>query len=97
MFIRIIIFLTFFSPLFISKNSYSHTQSVKIEKRNGYFCYDGDTCNARLLGVPKTIQQIKVRINGIDTPEIKGKCEKEKLLAIEDLKDKVRANGKAAH
>ena len=56
---------------------------VKIEKRNGYFCYDGDTCNARLLGVPKTIQQIKVRINGIDTPEIKGKCEKEKLLAIE--------------
>ena len=83
MFIRIIIFITFFSPLYVSKNSYSHTQSVKIEKRNGYFCYDGDTCNARLLGVPKTIQQIKVRINGIDTPEIKGKCEKEKLLAIE--------------
>ena len=36
-----------------------------------------------MLGVPDTLKKIKIRINGIDTPEIKGKCEREKKLALE--------------
>ena len=66
----------------IHTSALSHTQSIKIEKRNGYFCYDGDTCNALMLGVPDSIKKIKVRIRGIDTPEMKGKCENEKKLAL---------------
>ena len=62
---------------------FSHTQNIIIEKRNGEYCYDGDTCNAKMLGVPDTLKKIKIRINGIDTPEIKGKCEREKKLALE--------------
>ena len=35
-----------------------------------------------MLGVPDSIKKIKVRIRGIDTPEIKGKCENERKLAL---------------
>lgn len=45
-------------------------------------CYDGDTCTVSLPGVhPLFGERIDVRIAGIDTPEIKGKCEHEKALA----------------
>ena len=57
--------------LLITSDALSHTQSIKIEKRNGYFCYDGDTCNAIMLGVPDSIKKIKVRIRGIDTLKLK--------------------------
>jgi len=46
--------------------------------------YDGDTFRANLKGYPDIIgKRIPVRINGIDAPEIKGKCYKEKALARE--------------
>ena len=64
-------------------DAFSHTQNIIIEKRNGEYCYDGDTCNAKMLGVPDSLKKIKIRINGIDTPEIKGECEEEKKLALE--------------
>ena len=46
-------------------------------------CYDGDTCTVSL---PESIpalfgDHITVRLTGIDTPEIKGMCEQEKVLA----------------
>ncbi len=45
-------------------------------------CYDGDTCTVSLPGVHRLFgDHISVRIAGIDTPEIKGKCEQEKALA----------------
>ena len=45
-------------------------------------CYDGDTCMISLPGVhPLFGDHILVRLAGIDTPEIKGKCEQETLLA----------------
>ena len=75
------VFLLFF--LFTSQDVFPHTQNIILEKRNGEYCYDGDTCNAKMLGVPDTLKKIKIRINGIDTPEIKGKCEREKKLALE--------------
>ena len=46
--------------------------------------YDGDTINiATKLPYPNSpIYRFSVRLNGIDSPEIKGKTEKEKELAI---------------
>jgi len=54
-------------------------------------CYDADTCRVNL---PRSAfnddwayelfgHNIPIRVEGIDTPEIKGKCEKEKNLAKE--------------
>ena len=44
--------------------------------------YDGDTVRFNLPGYPPIVgNDIRVRVNGIDTPEIKGKCEKEKYEA----------------
>ena len=45
-------------------------------------CYDGDTCTFTIRGVhPLLGEKIGVRLAGIDTPEIKGKCGREKDLA----------------
>ena len=44
--------------------------------------YDGDTIRFNLPDYPPIVgNDIRVRVNGIDTPEIKGKCEKEKYDA----------------
>jgi len=60
-------------------------------------CYDGDTCRVDLP--PSAFNDdwayqlfghnIPIRIEGIDTPEIRGKCQKEKDLAYE-ARDLVR-------
>ena len=45
--------------------------------------YDGDTFRANIPDYPPIIgQHIGIRINGVDTPEIRGKCEQEKVLAM---------------
>ena len=44
--------------------------------------YDGDTVTFNLPGLHPIIgEKISIRVNGIDTPEIRGKCEKEKYNA----------------
>lgn len=44
--------------------------------------YDGDTFRVDIAGYPAVIgNNIPIRINGVDTPEIRGKCDSEKLLA----------------
>ena len=44
--------------------------------------YDVDTITFNLPGLHPIIgEKISIRVNGIDTPEIKGKCEKEKYDA----------------
>ena len=44
--------------------------------------YDGDTITFNLPGLhPIISEKISIRVNGIDTPEIKRKCEKEKYDA----------------
>ena len=46
------------------------------------FLDDGDTITFNLPGLHPIIdEKISIRVNGIDTPEIKGKCEKEKYDA----------------
>lgn len=44
--------------------------------------YDGDTFRANIKGYPAIVgEHMSIRINGIDTPELRGKCEAEKQLA----------------
>ena len=44
--------------------------------------YDGDTITVTLPGLHPLIgEKISIRVNGIDTPEIRGKCTQEKFLA----------------
>ena len=60
--------------------------------------YDGDTFVSELHGVPEPLNKVSVRIRGIDTPELRGKCSSEveaaikskrQLIAILDSNDTV--------
>jgi len=58
--------------------SYSPFESVLYHR-----CYDGDTCTFSMQALHPLIgEKINVRIRGIDTPEIRGKCQAEKDKAI---------------
>lgn len=49
--------------------------------------YDGDTFRADIKDYPPIVgDRMSIRVLGIDTPEMRGKCEKEKLLAREAKK-----------
>jgi len=62
-----------------SKKTYGNFHDIQYIKN-----YDGDTITVNLFGVHPLIgKEISVRLFGIDTPEIKGKCYKEKRLAVE--------------
>jgi len=56
-------------------------EDVKISKVISI--YDGDTLRVNIDSFPDIIgKNIRIRIKGIDAPEIKGKCQKEIDLAI---------------
>jgi micrococcal nuclease len=75
--------LAFFIFPFLFLPPYSHAKSFggyegAVYVRN----YDGDTITFNLPGLHPIIgEKISIRVNGIDTPEIRGKCEKEKYDA----------------
>jgi len=55
------------------------SSDIKIRKQNDLYCYDGDTCYVTYKG-----KNDKVRLLGLDTPEIsKPKCEQEYALGID--------------
>jgi endonuclease YncB( thermonuclease family) len=44
--------------------------------------YDGDTFRVNIKDYPSIIgNKMSIRLNGVDTPEMRGKCTKEKKLA----------------
>jgi len=46
--------------------------------------YDGDTVTFNIPNIhPVLGEKVSIRVRGIDTPEIRGKCQKEKDLAYE--------------
>ncbi len=55
---------------------------VEMREYRDKLCYDGDTCYVTMPALPKTLSKMTVRILGIDTPELRGKCAKEKELAM---------------
>ena len=45
-------------------------------------CYDGDTCTFNIENLPDVFgYKLPVRLTGLDTPEMKGRCLKEKQTA----------------
>jgi len=67
----------------------SYTSCIAADKNYGTFTgvtvlsnYDGDTLTVNIPGVPDIIgDAMSIRVAGIDTPEMRGKCDKEKMLA----------------
>ena len=54
--------------------------------------YDGDTFRANIKDFPAVIgESMSIRINGIDTPELRGKYDKEKQLAKQFTVERLRA------
>jgi len=45
--------------------------------------YDGDTFRAKVAIWPGLVQTILIRVRGVNTPEIRGKCAEEKVMAKE--------------
>ena len=46
--------------------------------------YDGDTFRVDINSLPPIVgKNIPIRVNGVDTPEIRGKCQYENNLALE--------------
>ena len=45
--------------------------------------YDGDTFRVNIDSLPPIVgKNIRIRVNGVDTPEVRGKCQYEKNLAL---------------
>lgn len=44
---------------------------------------DGDTLRAEIPALPDHLRKVSIRVLGIDTPEIHGKCDLEKSRALE--------------
>jgi len=73
-----IIFFSLNSLLIFTTFAY---EDVKISKVISV--YDGDTIRVNIDSFPDIIgENIRIRLKGIDAPEIKGKCQKEIDLAI---------------
>jgi endonuclease YncB( thermonuclease family) len=73
-----------FFLLYLSLANAQAQTSFEFDRVVYHTCYDGDTCMVSLPGVlPFFGDHILIRLDGIDTPEIKGKCERESLLARE--------------
>ena len=68
-----------FALFFLVNKAYSHSEIV-IDKV--YSVYDGDTITIIVNDWPPLFRKMSIRINGIDTPEMRGKCDEEKALAV---------------
>ena len=77
--------------LFISLNSTAKPQYGTVIVSKVISVYDGDTFRVNIDSLPPIVgKNIPIRVNGVDTPEIRGKCQYEKNLALE-ARDFVRA------
>jgi micrococcal nuclease len=78
--VKIFALLVFY---FLQMPSYSFAKSFGNYEGAVYIRnYDGDTITFNLPGLHPIIgEKISIRVNGIDTPEIWGNCEKEKYDA----------------
>ena len=63
--------------------------SIELREYKDRVCYDGDTCYVIIKALPEKLEKMSIRVLGIDTPEIRGKCAEEKEL---DLKARIFAN-----
>ncbi len=72
----ILTFFFLFSLSAFASSNYGDVQATFIKN------YDGDTITVNIAGYPPIIgKKISIRVNGIDTPELRTKSPKEKQLA----------------
>lgn len=83
------------STLFVCLSWTLSVQAEDLTNVQWLDCHDGDTCAFNILLPAVFGTNIGIRFSGIDTPEINGKCAKEKSLAIE-ARDFLVAKMKAA-
>ena len=78
LFLVFIIFLSFLQ----AKQTYNNITIDEVTS-----IYDGDTFRVNINSYPSIIgKKMAIRVNDIDTPELRTKCNKEKLLAREAKK-----------
>jgi len=76
---------------FLSLNTYAAKQYGSVTVSKVISVYDGDTFRVNIDSLPPIVgKNIPVRLEGVDTPEINGKCQYEKDLALE-ARDFVRS------
>ena len=76
--ICLILTLCSYTPVASKENNYGNFYNVKVISN-----YDGDTLTVNIPDVPPLFgSNVKVRVLGIDTPELKSNCEKEHILAV---------------
>ena len=81
----------YFLICFLSLNTYAAKQYGSVTVSKIISVYDGDTFRVNIDSLPPLIgKNIPVRLEGVDTPEINGKCQYEKDLALE-ARDFVRS------
>jgi endonuclease YncB( thermonuclease family) len=83
---RVLVFLVALSP------ELADAETLLVKKISSV--YDGDTFRAEIASLTGVFSPIAVRVRGIDSPEIRGACDGEKLMAIgarESLKKKLLA------
>ena len=75
--VKVILLSVFIISCIKSKQTYPNIIIDKVTS-----IYDGDTFRVNIDSYPIIIgQKMAIRVNGIDTPELRTKCKKEKLLA----------------
>ena len=75
----------------LSLNTYAAKLYGSVTVSKVISVYDGDTFRVNIDSLPPIVgKNIPVRLEGVDTPEINGKCQYEKDLALE-ARDFVRS------
>ena len=73
----------YFLICFLSLNAYAAKQYGSVTVSKVISVYDGDTFRVNIDSLPPIVgKNIPVRLEGVDTPEINGKCQYEKDLAL---------------
>jgi micrococcal nuclease len=81
----------YFLICFLTLNTYAAKQYGSVTVSKVISVYDGDTFRVNIDSLPPIVgKNIPVRLEGVDTPEINGKCQYEKDLALE-ARDFVRS------
>ncbi|WP_417811188.1 thermonuclease family protein [Thalassospira alkalitolerans] len=79
--VAILIFAISLLPILLPVPANAACYDWPLRERLGEYAYDGDTIYVNIPGLPGEIAEMSVRVRGIDTPEIRGKCRAEKSLA----------------
>ena len=88
-------FLVSYLALLLAFSVHAKPQYGSVTVSKVISVYDGDTFRVNIASLPPIVgKNIPIRVNGVDTPEIRGKCQYEKNLALK-ARDFVR--GKLAN